>query len=47
VPKIEAVAKSDEMKLAVQGKRKLIEGISRDDIGTATAVVKAWLQEKA
>ncbi|MGC9324316.1 MAG: flagellar basal-body MS-ring/collar protein FliF [Desulfomonilia bacterium] len=44
-PQIEVAAKSDEMKRMVHGKRKLIEHISKDDMGTATAVVKSWLQE--
>ncbi|MCU0575354.1 MAG: flagellar M-ring protein FliF [Desulfobacterota bacterium] len=46
-PQIEAVAKSDEMKRAVQGKRKTIEHITKNDMNTATAVVKSWLQESA
>ncbi len=45
LPQIEAVAKSDEMKQAVQGKRKTIEHITKNDMNTATAVVKSWLQE--
>ncbi len=45
VPQIEAYAKSDEMKHAVAGKRKAIERTSKDDMNTATAVVKSWLQE--
>ena len=44
-PQIEASAKSDEMKRAVQGKRKAIENITKNDMNTATAVVKSWLQE--
>ncbi len=47
IPQIEAVAKSDEMKRAVQGKRKTIEHITKNDMNTATAVVKSWLQENA
>ncbi|HNQ84988.1 MAG TPA: flagellar basal-body MS-ring/collar protein FliF [Deltaproteobacteria bacterium] len=47
LPQIEAVAKSDEMKRAVQGKRKTIEHITKNDMNTATAVVKSWLQENA
>jgi flagellar M-ring protein FliF len=45
IPQIEAVAKSDEMKQAVKGKRKMIEKVTKDDMGSATAVVKSWLQE--
>ncbi|HHO75135.1 MAG TPA: flagellar M-ring protein FliF [Deltaproteobacteria bacterium] len=45
VLQIEAVAKSEEMKHAVKGRRKLIEKSTKDDMGTATAVVKSWLQE--
>jgi len=45
IPQIEALAKSDEMKHAVAGKRKAIERTSKDDMNTATAVVKSWLQE--
>ncbi|MBN2298460.1 MAG: flagellar M-ring protein FliF [Deltaproteobacteria bacterium] len=45
IPQIEAIAKSDEMKMAVRGKRKMIEKVTKDDMGTATAVVKSWLQE--
>ena len=45
LPQIEAIAKSEEMKHMVQGKRKAIERTSRDDMNTATAVVKSWLQE--
>lgn len=45
LPQIEAIAKSEEMKNMVQGKRKVIERTSRDDMNTATAVVKSWLQE--
>lgn len=47
VPQIEASAKSEEMKRAVQGKRKTIEHITKNDMNTATAVVKSWLQESA
>jgi flagellar biosynthesis/type III secretory pathway M-ring protein FliF/YscJ len=47
LPQIEAIAKSEEMKHMVQGKRKAIERTSRDDMNTATAVVKSWLQENA
>ncbi len=45
IPRIEVMAKSDEMKQLVKGKRKMIEKVSRDDMDTATAVVKSWLQE--
>ncbi len=45
VPQLEAGAKSEEMKRAVQGKRKTIEHTAKSDMGTATAVVKSWLQE--
>lgn len=45
IPQLEAMAKGDEMKHLVQGKRKAIEKVSRDDMNTATAVVKSWLQE--
>lgn len=45
LPQIEAIAKSEEMKHAVQGKRRAIERVSKDDMNTATAVVKSWLQE--
>ncbi len=45
IPQIEAIAKSDEMKQAVKGKRRMIEKVTKDDMGTATAVVKSWLQE--
>lgn len=45
LPQLEAIAKSEEMKNAVQGKRKVIERTSKDDMNTATAVVKSWLQE--
>ncbi|HDP25242.1 MAG TPA: flagellar M-ring protein FliF [Deltaproteobacteria bacterium] len=44
-PLLEVAAKSDDLKRAVHGKRKLIEKISKDDMGSATAVVKSWLQE--
>jgi len=44
---LEAVAKSDEMKRAVQGKRRAIEKITKNDMNTATAVVKTWLQESS
>jgi flagellar M-ring protein FliF len=44
-PQLEAGAKSEEMKRAVQGKRKAIESITKNDPNTATAVVKSWLQE--
>ena len=47
VPRIEASAKSEEMKRAVQGKRKTIENITKNDMNTATAVVKTWLQESS
>lgn len=45
VPQIELDTKNDEMKQAVIGKKNLIQRISKDDKSTATAVVKAWLQE--
>jgi len=45
IPQIELNAKSEELKQAVKGKRKLIEMIAKDDKSTATAVVKSWLQE--
>ena len=45
IPQIELDAKSDEMKQAVKGKRRLIEKIAKDDKSTATAVVRSWLQE--
>ena len=45
IPQLEAMAKGNEMKHLVQGKRKAIEKVSRDDMNTATAVVKSWLQE--
>lgn len=45
IPQLEAMAKGDEMKHLVQGKRKAIEKVSKDDMNTATAVVKSWLQE--
>jgi flagellar M-ring protein FliF len=45
IPQLEAMAKGDEAKHLVQGKRKAIEKVSRDDMNTATAVVKSWLQE--
>jgi flagellar biosynthesis/type III secretory pathway M-ring protein FliF/YscJ len=44
-PQLEAGAKSEEMKRAVQGKRKIIESKTKNDPNTATAVVKSWLQE--
>jgi flagellar M-ring protein FliF len=45
IPQIEAMVKGDEAKHMVQGKRKAIEKVSKDDMNTATAVVKSWLQE--
>ncbi|HVN70459.1 MAG TPA: flagellar basal-body MS-ring/collar protein FliF [Desulfomonilia bacterium] len=45
IPQIEVAPKSDEMKRAVQGKRKAIEHTAQNDMNTATAVVKSWLQE--
>jgi flagellar biosynthesis/type III secretory pathway M-ring protein FliF/YscJ len=45
VPQLEVGAKSEEMKRAVQGKRKAIEHSAKGDMNTATAVVKSWLQE--
>lgn len=45
LPQLEAITKGDEMKHMVQGKRKAIERTSKDDMNTATAVVKSWLQE--
>jgi hypothetical protein len=45
LPQIEAMVKGDEAKHLVQGKRKAIEKGSKDDMNTATAVVKSWLQE--
>ncbi|HNY66465.1 MAG TPA: flagellar basal-body MS-ring/collar protein FliF [Deltaproteobacteria bacterium] len=45
LPQIEAMVKGDEAKSLVQGKRKAIEKGSKDDMNTATAVVKSWLQE--
>lgn len=45
VPQLEAITKGEEIKHAVQGKRKVIEKGSKDDMNTATAVVKSWLQE--
>lgn len=47
IPQIEAAAKSEEMKRAVQGKRKTIEHLTKNDMNTATAVVKTWLQENS
>lgn len=40
-----AKAKSKEMKQAVQGWRKDIEGLAKDDVGSAVAVIKNWLYE--
>jgi flagellar biosynthesis/type III secretory pathway M-ring protein FliF/YscJ len=45
VPQLEVAPKSDEMKRAVHGKRKAIEQSARNDMNTASAVVKSWLQE--
>ncbi len=45
LPQIEALTRSEELKHMVQGKRKVIEKSSKDDMNTATAVVKSWLQE--
>ncbi len=45
VPQLEVAPKSEEMKRAVQGKRKSIENTLKNDMNTATAVVKSWLQE--
>ncbi|MEA2101209.1 MAG: flagellar basal-body MS-ring/collar protein FliF [Thermodesulfobacteriota bacterium] len=45
-PRIKAAVKSDEMKQAITGQRKIIEDLAKQDTGNATAVVKAWLQEK-
>ena len=47
LPQLEVAPKSEEMKRAVQGKRKAIENILKNDMNTATAVVKSWLQESA
>jgi len=47
LPQLEVAPKSDEMKRAVQGKRKAIENVLKNDMNTATAVVKSWLQESA
>jgi flagellar M-ring protein FliF len=47
LPQLEVAPKSDEMKRAVQGKRKTIENVLKNDMNTATAVVKSWLQESA
>ncbi|MGO9146330.1 MAG: flagellar basal-body MS-ring/collar protein FliF [Desulfomonilia bacterium] len=45
VPQLEVAPKSEEMKRAVHGKRKAIEQTARNDMNTASAVVKSWLQE--
>jgi len=42
----EAMAKSEEMKSAVLGQRKVIQEIAKADNESATAVVKSWLQEQ-
>ncbi len=42
----EAMAKSEEMKTAVLGQRKVIQEIAKADNESATAVVKSWLQEQ-
>ena len=47
LPQLEVAPKSEEMKRAVQGKRKAIENVLKNDMNTATAVVKSWLQESA
>ncbi len=47
IPQIEAMSRGDDMKHAVAGKKKAIERTSKDDMNTATAVVKSWLQENA
>ena len=47
-PQIEtAVAKSEEMKQAVHGRRKEIEAITKDNMESATAVIRSWLKEGA
>jgi hypothetical protein len=45
IPQLEVAPKSEEMKRAVQGKRRSIENTLKNDMNTATAVVKSWLQE--
>jgi len=40
-----AKAKSEEMKHAVQGWRKDIESLAKDDVGSAVAVIRNWLYE--
>ena len=47
LPQLEVAPKSEEMRRAVQGKRKAIENVLKNDMNTATAVVKSWLQESA
>jgi len=42
----EAMAKSEEMKTAITGQRKVIQEIAKADNESATAVVKSWLQEQ-
>ncbi|MCD6570278.1 MAG: flagellar M-ring protein FliF [Deltaproteobacteria bacterium] len=47
IAKIEsAMAKSEDMKQAVQGWRKDIEDIARGDVESAVAVVRNWLHEE-
>ncbi len=47
-PQIEkAAAKSEEMKQAVHGRRNEIEAITKDNMESATAVIRSWLKEGA
>ena len=46
IAKIEAMSKNAEVRNAVQDQRDIIENMTQNDIESATAVVRAWLQEK-
>ncbi len=46
IAKIEALHKNAEIRNAVQDQRDIIEGLTSNNIDSATAVVRAWLQEK-
>jgi len=45
LPQLEVDAKSDEMKRLIDGRRRMIQKNSKNDMETATAVIKSWLQE--
>jgi flagellar biosynthesis/type III secretory pathway M-ring protein FliF/YscJ len=42
----EAMAKSEEMKTAGLGQRKVIQEIAKTDPESTTAAIKSWLQEQ-